>query len=243
MPSARTLCFALTLLACAASQAQAGHLGCYWNAEGLPYSMEPPEGTAPNPNPSSTSNGPISSPLNYTFAMHMNNPHLILKHGCGIVDERDIVPARELYEGWGCTAQSSLGRMIEGLPRGGAYVSEASTALKHFIDLYRNDLFEYCAITVAADPICFRIRPIVGNDAEIAEINKRQEREHPECLAYWELLEQQWYVDKRFNTKAKANQIVTSDGLLVEPTAAETEELIKLQRASRRLLESAEVKN
>lgn len=209
--------FLLGALLLTASPAAGGNKSCYWNAPGLPYSQEPPPGTA-----EATRSG---NPLTVTHALLLNAPHLLWKYACLVIDEKDLAIPREVYRRWGCTATSSLGRMIEGLADGGVYVSEIMRAYPYAVDENRDEFIDFCAFVDAVDPECFRNQLIEGapDDARINEINDRLAQELPHCVEKWPKMKsyEESLLDRYFLKSDRFLAMTRHDRALLESAAVE----------------------
>ena len=124
---------------------------CYWDAPGLPYAAAPPEGT-PAPDPAVT-------PLDVTFGFAASFPDLPLKAACGVATADDIVVARRKYRHMGCTPESPLGRMIEGLAEGGPFLSEISPFLDWAMATHPDRMAPICRAVTGVEYLCLRTLP------------------------------------------------------------------------------------
>ena len=82
-------------------------------------------------------------------------PHLPYTAHCGVVHDSDIKRSRQLYVRYGCSPESSFGKMVEGLHDEGPLVWEGYLAFDWLFRKYSNDLNILCADLKEADPACF----------------------------------------------------------------------------------------
>ena len=214
------IAFAVVIALVFVTPARSEPSGCYWNAAGLPYSVAARPFVDVPPAFRRKIGG---TPEIVTVAFFMSAPDLAFKSACGVIDDQDMANARRIYLRWGCSPESSLGQMIEGLSEGGVFVWELMTALPIYFEAHRQELAEFCAFIDSVPPKCFRGRPIDGDedDERIKELNAKQARLKPECVDKW----------PRFRLfKDAANEILSLD----PPLSA----LVQRDRA---LLESAGV--
>lgn len=210
--------FLLGALLLTALPASGGNKSCYWNAPGLPYSQKPPPGTG-----EATDSG---GPLAVTHGMLLAAPHLLWKYACLVIDEKDLAIPREIYRRWGCTATSSLGRMIEGLADGGVYVSEIMRSYPYGVDENREEFKEFCTFVDAVDPECFRNQPIETgpNDKQrIEAMNARIAKKFPQCVEKWPEMKSygKWLMERDFFNSEKLRAMARRDRALLESAAVE----------------------
>lgn len=178
------IAFAVVIAVVFVSPARSEPNGCYWNAAGLPYSVAAPPFVDVPPGFRRNISG---TPEVVTVAFIMSAPDLAFKSACGVLDDQDMANARRIYRRWGCSPESSLGQMVEGLPTGETFVWELMTALPVYFEAHRQELADFCAFIDSVPPQCFRGTPIEGdeNDERIKELNAKQARLKPECVDKW----------------------------------------------------------
>lgn len=142
---------------------------CYWNAEGLPYSKVPPPGTGEALFP--------GGPMQAVQVIINASPQLIYKQACGLIGQDDLVKPGEIYLRWGCSPDSSMGRMVEELASGGALVSPVMSFVEFATNEYKDDFAEQCALLVGIEPICYLVS---------AEHPTQKDAErYPHCAGLW----------------------------------------------------------
>ncbi|MEM1275678.1 MAG: hypothetical protein AAGH74_04065 [Pseudomonadota bacterium] len=145
---------------------------CYWNVDGLPYSMETPS--------NATEDEQSLTLVAMLYVMFANSPELVVKSACQDVVETDLEQAREIYRHWGCSRESSIGRMIEGLPTGGVFISSWMTAYQQLYE--NNPVFsgELCQLVKETDSVCFRTE-LTG----VEDFDKELHAKYPNCALWW----------------------------------------------------------
>lgn len=183
------------------AEAPADNKVCYWNAEGLPYSKAPP----PDAGEALFPGGPMQA----LFAIHMEAPQLVFKAACGIIEDADLARPREVYRRWlGCSPDSSMAEMIEGLESGGVFVSESMSFLEYASGKYAAEFAEHCPLLKGIDPICFRASGAFPKDVE----------RYPQCVEAWPKIETftEFVLEIREHEKAVANELSRQDRALIE---------------------------
>ena len=186
------------------AEASADNKVCYWNAEGLPYSKAPP----PDAEEALFPGGPDMA----LTAMHMAAPHLMLKSACGLIGDADLVRSREVYRRWGCSPDSSMAQMIEGLTTGGVFVSGAMSSLEYAFEKYPEEFADHCALLEGIDPICYRVSGNFPKDVE-----KDVER-YPQCVEAWPKMKVfgEFYFEIEEREKAIFHDLTLKDRALIE---------------------------
>lgn len=186
--------------AAVATEASADNKFCYWNAEGLPYSKEP----LPNTDEAVVPGGPIQA----LGAMILEAPQLMFESVCGVIDDADLVKPREVYRRWGCSADSSMGQMIEGLASGGVFVSPAMSFLEFASDKYEEEFAPHCALLAGIDPICYRISGGFPKDVE----------RYPQCVEAWPKIKAfgEFYSEIKGRERAVLRELSQKDQSLIE---------------------------
>jgi hypothetical protein len=105
----------------------------------------------------------------------MEAPQLMIKSACGLIEDADLVRPREVYQSWGCSPDSSMTQMIEGLASGGVFVSPAMSFLEFASEKHKEEFSEHCALLKSIDPICFRVSGGFPKDVE----------RYPQCVETW----------------------------------------------------------
>jgi hypothetical protein len=177
---------------------------CYWNADGLPYSKAPPPDAEEPP----VSGGPILA----LFVMHMEAPHLALKSACGLIEDADLARPREVYRMWGCSDESSMAQMIEGLAHGGVFVSTGMSFLDYAREKHGAEFAENCRLLKDIDPICFRLVDALPKDAE----------QNPQCVDAWPRIKMfgKFLSEIGERDKALASDLSQKDRALIESAGA-----------------------
>ena len=140
---------------------------CYWSAEGLEYSMTTPRDAGE----ALFSGGPTQA----VYAIINASPHLIYKHACGTVTEADLGKPRALYRRWGCSPDSSVGQMVDGLGSGGKLIWEQMSYVDYAVEEFADEFAVKCPLLDEIDPICFVLATPFPKDVE----------QHPECVEAW----------------------------------------------------------
>lgn len=182
------------------AEASADNKVCYWNAEGLPYSKAPP----PDAGEPLFSGGPIQA----LGAMHMEAPQLMIKSACGLIEDADLVRPREVYQSWGCSPDSSMAQMIEGLASGGVFVSELMSFLEYAFGKYAEEFAEHCALLKGVDPICYRASENFPKDVE----------RYPQCVENWPRIRAfaDFFTEINKRESAAASELSEKDRSLIE---------------------------
>jgi hypothetical protein len=182
------------------AEASADNKVCYWNAEGMPYSKAPP----PDAGEPLFSGGPLQA----LDAMHMEAPQLMYKAASGSIEDADLVRPREVYRRWGCSTDSSMGQMIEGLASGGVFLSQGMSFLEYATDKYVDEFAEHCPLLKGVDPICFRVSGTFPKDAE----------RYPQCVESWPKIRTfgEFFAEIIEREKAVANELSRQDRAHIE---------------------------
>jgi hypothetical protein len=182
------------------AEASADNKVCYWNAEGLPYSKAPPPDAGEPLFP--------GGPMQALGAMLGEAPQLMFESVCGVIDDADLVKSREVYRRWGCSPDSSMGQMIEGLASGGVFVSPAMSFLEHASDKYKEEFAEHCALLEGIDPICYRVSGGFPKDVE----------RYPQCVEAWPKIKAfgEFYSEIKDREKAVLRELSEKDRALIE---------------------------
>ncbi|MEL6197863.1 MAG: hypothetical protein AAFT19_08455 [Pseudomonadota bacterium] len=147
-------------------RAEPGQDFCYWDAEGVPYSMPTPDGAG-------VTSGRAWDQL---FVLQMNHPHLAFVSLCGATRADHLSAARERFDDL-CPSESSLMRMIEGLANRGPIIVEGMSFLEALKSDHPEELAKVCEGFEDVEPFCFRV-DLVGQ----AEVDQRTQRDYPQCF-------------------------------------------------------------
>jgi hypothetical protein len=155
------------------AEASADNKVCYWNAEGLPYSMAPP----PDAEEALFPGGPMQA----IQAIVNASPQLIYQQACGLIGEADLAKPREIYLRWGCSPDSSVGQMVEGLASGGILVSPVMSFIEYAADKYKKEFAEQCPLLKGIEPICYLVSAESPSPKDMEK--------YPHCVGLWRKIE------------------------------------------------------